>query len=224
MTGKQQRNISTKSSGFVYLWRDRMRKMYYIGSHMGEPDDGYICSSKWMQRAYARRPDDFKRRIIYVLPPGDTHYQLLEEEFRTLQMVQPSELGVRYYNRSTIVGFGTLKGGTLSAESRAKISAATMGMARSKGLKRSEATKEKLRLIALNRPQFTFAGQTHTPEVRAKMGNSHRGKPLSEEHKRSLSLVLMGNKRAVGNQIWLGRHHTEETKQKLRESGHAYPV
>ncbi len=192
-----------------------MRKMYYIGSHMGEPDDGYICSSKWMQRAYARRPDDFKRRIIYVLPPGNTHYQLLEEEFRTLQMIRSHEMGTRYYNRSTIVGFGTLKGGTLSAESRAKISASRQGKSTTIGQKRSEETKEKLRQLALNRPQLTFAGQKHTPETCAKMGDFHRGKPLSEAHKEKLRVLSMGNKYSVGKRNWLGKHHTEETKTKI---------
>ena len=29
--------------GFVYLWYDRKRKMFYIGSHWTTETDGYIC-------------------------------------------------------------------------------------------------------------------------------------------------------------------------------------
>lgn len=32
-------------TGFVYIWRDRKNKMFYIGSHMGKLDDGYIGSN-----------------------------------------------------------------------------------------------------------------------------------------------------------------------------------
>ena len=50
--------------GFVYIWYDRKHKRYYIGSHWGTEDDGYICSSKWMMQAYKLRPKDFTRKII----------------------------------------------------------------------------------------------------------------------------------------------------------------
>ena len=50
--------------GFIYIWRDRKHKRYYIGSHWGTEDDGYICSSPWMSQAYKHRPNDFKRRIL----------------------------------------------------------------------------------------------------------------------------------------------------------------
>ena len=68
--------------GFVYIWRDKKRKMYYIGSHWGTEDDGYICSSDRMRKAYRRRPDDFKRRVISRI---DTNREeLLDEEHRLL--------------------------------------------------------------------------------------------------------------------------------------------
>lgn len=37
--------------GFVYIWYDRKRKLYYIGSHKGNINDGYICSSNRMRNA-----------------------------------------------------------------------------------------------------------------------------------------------------------------------------
>lgn len=53
-------------SGFVYKWIDTSNGMYYIGSHKGTPDDGYIGSGTWFMRAYSKRPDSFVREILYV--------------------------------------------------------------------------------------------------------------------------------------------------------------
>lgn len=53
----------SKYLGFVYLWRDRKHKMYYLGSHVGAEDDGYIASAgPRFQRAFRKRPQDFKGR------------------------------------------------------------------------------------------------------------------------------------------------------------------
>lgn len=82
-------------SGFVYIWYDRKHKRFYVGSHWGTPDDGYICSSKWMKRNYERRPQDFKRRILAY---RDNRVSLVEEEFRWITMIKPEESGTRYYN------------------------------------------------------------------------------------------------------------------------------
>jgi len=83
-------------NGFVYIWYDRKHKRYYIGSHWGKEDDGYICSSRWMRNAYSRRPNDFKRKVLSRIDSqrGD----LLAEEYRWLQMIDPDELGKKYYN------------------------------------------------------------------------------------------------------------------------------
>lgn len=39
-------------AGFVYLWYDRKRKWFCIGSHMGRLDDNYTSSTGWMKKAY----------------------------------------------------------------------------------------------------------------------------------------------------------------------------
>lgn len=83
-------------SGFVYIWYDRKHKRYYVGSHWGPDDDGYICSSSWMNKAYKQRPHDFKRRIIARIYTSKK--DLLIEENRWLQMIKPEEMKIRYYN------------------------------------------------------------------------------------------------------------------------------
>ena len=85
--------------GFVYLWFDKKHKRYYVGSHWGKEDDGYICSSQWMRRAYERRPEDFKRRIIKKI--FSSRRELLDEEQRYLSMIKKEEVKVRYYNLRT---------------------------------------------------------------------------------------------------------------------------
>lgn len=82
--------------GFVYIWRDKKHKRYYIGCHWGTEDDGYICSSRWMRKSYRRRPNDFKRRILSKICTN--RLDLLEEEYKWICLIKEEELGKRYYN------------------------------------------------------------------------------------------------------------------------------
>lgn len=82
--------------GFVYIWYDRKRKMFYIGCHWGSINDGYICSSNRMRKAYRRRPQDFKRRILKTNIP--IREQTFEEEYSWFSMIKEEELGKKYYN------------------------------------------------------------------------------------------------------------------------------
>jgi hypothetical protein len=87
--------ILMDSFGFVYIWFDRKHKRYYIGRHWGHDFDGYVCSSNWMRDAYARRPEDFSRRILCRV---ETKEALFKEEERWLSYIKQEELGKRYYN------------------------------------------------------------------------------------------------------------------------------
>lgn len=52
--------------GIVYLWYDKFESKFYIGCHWGTKDDGYICSSSWMKRAYNKKTTRFyKKNFIY---------------------------------------------------------------------------------------------------------------------------------------------------------------
>ena len=78
---------------------------------------------------------------------------------------------------------------------------------------------------------FGGTSQRHTEDVKAKIGDAHRGKIVSpetckklseskkaknrrwtDEHKQKISIALTGE----GNPFY-GKHHTEETKEILRE-------
>lgn len=87
--------------GFVYLWFDKKHKRYYVGSHWGNPNDGYICSSDNMWQNHRNRPQDFKRRILKRIYTN--REDLLKEEQRWLDMIKPSEFGFRFYNKNAKV-------------------------------------------------------------------------------------------------------------------------
>lgn len=87
--------------GFVYVWYDRAKSMYYVGSHWGDDGDAYVCSSSWMKRSFSRRPEDFKRRIVARVSTSKS--DLRREEDRWLRMIKPHEMKPhnstpRYYN------------------------------------------------------------------------------------------------------------------------------
>jgi hypothetical protein len=95
--------------GFVYLWFDRKTKRFYIGSHWGTEDDGYVSSNPKVQEAYRERPQDFKRRILSRMTAN--RLDLYAEEKRWLDMIKGEEFGVRYYNiNKTVHGHGTVSG------------------------------------------------------------------------------------------------------------------
>lgn len=96
----------TSKYGFVYLWYDKKHKRYYVGSHWGYEDDGYVCSSSWMKKAYKYRPKDFKRRILKRVYTNKV--ELHEEENRYLSMISVTEIKPtnpqpRYYNLNLTV-------------------------------------------------------------------------------------------------------------------------
>jgi hypothetical protein len=200
--------------GFVYIWFDRKRKMYYIGCHWGTVDDGYICSSNRMRDAYRRRPQDFKRRLLRTNIKDKT--KVLEEEYRWLSKIKIEELGERYYNLSSR-HFGhwlmtndyksnkhPFFGKKHSEETKQKM----------RGRKVSEETREKLKESAIK--QFS------NPENRKKAGEANigrtsymAGKTHTDEARKKMSESLIGNvpwnKGKSGLQT-----HSEETRQKMR--------
>lgn len=125
--------------GFVYIWRDRKRNMYYIGCHWGTIEDGYICSSDRMRDAYRRRPQDFKRKIIKtnIISKPET----LKEEFRWLTLIPDEQLGKKYYNLSK-KHFGHWSSSNNSNKIRAKISEKKKGQL---GKKLSDETIDKIK-------------------------------------------------------------------------------
>lgn len=173
--------------GFIYIWYDKGRKMYYIGCHWGHENDGYKCSSNRMRDALRRRPNDFKRRIIKRNIPRES---LLNEEHKWLTLIPDDELGNKYYN------FNKYLFGHWSSDPKKAMSLREQNLgsnnpmfgkpAWNRGLKASEETRAKMRIAR--------ARQVFSPETRKKMAdrmrgenNCNYGKTLSDETKAKIS-------------------------------------
>ena len=210
--------------GFIYIWFDKKYTRFYIGSHWGHENDGYICSSRMMRQAYNRRPEDFKRRIISRI--YSNREDLLLEEERWLKMIDPdkttprnttveSRQSVRYYN----INLGTQSRWWSSDSNRMtisqKISAAKKGKSNPCSPEKAKAISE-AKKASFNRKQETL-GYKMSPEHIAKMAATKTGKPQSLESnaKRSAtvrSLVAAGVK--LGTQGPL----SDETKRKIGDA------
>lgn len=186
--------------GFVYIWYDRYRKIYYIGSHWGNENDGYICSSNRMRDAYRRRPNDFKRRILKT--NINDRKQTLIEEHKWLQLIDENDLGKKYYNlrqhqwghwstdQNSLMTIGekisrSMKGKNLgkiiSDEVKTKISKANLGK------KRTKEAKQKMSMIRIGTP-----GPKISDSGKEKLRKINTGKKLSEETKKKISMSKKG--------------------------------
>jgi hypothetical protein len=108
---------------FVYMWYDKARKMFYIGSHTGSVDDNYTSSSRWLSGEIRYRPQDFRRRIVKILA---TKAEAAKLEYGLICSIQDWEFGTRYYNLKMGKPKGSPawnKGKPLSSETKAKMSA-----------------------------------------------------------------------------------------------------
>lgn len=84
---------------FIYLWRDRLNKKWYLGKHKGSPDDDYTHSSDVMPRFKKKyTPYYMKRRIVAF----GTHEEICILEGKLLKSRQNKEFKWKqYYNERT---------------------------------------------------------------------------------------------------------------------------
>lgn len=184
--------------GFVYIWFDKQRKMFYIGCRWGYESDGYICSSNRMRLAYYRRPQDFKRKILARVYTNRT--DLLEEEFKWLSLIKKKELGKRYYNiRQHHFGhwINTPKADLIKQKNSNNVERAKKVSAKMKGKPKSAEHKEKIRQARL--------GKKHTPETIEKIRmNSH----VARDYNDSIFKAKMS---------YAARNRSVETRKKISD-------
>lgn len=203
-----------EKEGFIYLWFDKKRRMYYLGCHWGTIDDRYVCSSKWMRDAYRYRPEDFNRRIV---KRGIKRESLLEEEYRLLLMIKETELSKRYYNLSKN-HFGHWAIDEQSNKTvREKLSEATKKLHQDPIYKQKflegrkklpPRTEEAIRKTAL-----ANTGKKRTDETKQKISAANSGKvkgPLSLETKLKLGDALSGQ-----SNPFYGKQHEPELKKRM---------
>jgi hypothetical protein len=100
--------VITENTAFVYIWYNKVKRMFYIGKHYGSVNDGYVCSSKMMLIDYNRNPDHFKRRILGYVNEIDGN-QSLQAELKWLSLIPDEQLGKKYYNLKN-KNFGNTRG------------------------------------------------------------------------------------------------------------------
>lgn len=195
--------------GFVYIWYDRKHKRYYIGSHWGTTDDGYICSSRWMRKAFRRREQDFRRRIIAIV---HSRADLLKEEERWLQMIKENEVGSRYYNlqRTThhwhsnpdkMKSIGEKISKALTGRKRPDISIALTGRKITRKSPKPFSDEHKKNLSEAGK------GRAFDTETRNKISKANIGKKRSDD--------IRDQRRELNKQIHTGMKRSEETKIRM---------
>ena len=220
--------------GFVYIWFDRKHRRFYIGSHWGTEQDGYICSSRWMRKSYKRRPIDFKRRVIAIVHDRKL---LLEEEHRWLSMIPKEELGRSYYNLTHH------KNGHWAANSDSRTVAQKISDSHKNdpnwgawwvGKKQTDEHRQKHSKAKKGRrlsPSTEFK-QGDIPwhkgtkglivvsdETKRKIGEAGKGRVVAKATRQKLSArIITDETREKLRQVNLGKHHSAESKLKMSAS------
>ena len=189
-------------TGFVYYWSNNLNQKWYIGSHKGTPDDGYISSSKVFKRAVEKYGiENFTRIILY----RGENYRQVEDDI--LKMLKAAQYFGSYNLRNS--SKGGIDGYKHSEETKAKISKAHIGKIV------SEETKTRLSLSHIgNAPSeesrkkssLSNKGQKRSEEFCERISNARKGIIFTEEQLINMSSSHIGNK------------HTEETKAKMSRS------
>jgi hypothetical protein len=185
--------------GFVYIWFDRKHKRYYIGAHWGTEYDGYVCSSSWMKKAYSRRPQDFKRRILERVYSNRKQTFIAEEKY--LDLIKKEEFGKRYYNLKNIKGHWSITEEKIKSISQ-RISEAHKNNPDfgvwNRGLKRSEEVRKKISESTSKSMKLHYEKNPRTQETKKLISkNSSR---LQKEKKIGMH----------------GKKHSDETINKMK--------
>jgi len=207
-------------TGFIYIWRDKKHNRYYVGSHLGEENDSYVCSSSWMKQAYKHRPEDFKRRILKRNIPSN---MLLDEEFKWLQMIGQSELGKKYYNMRNCRSNLWYQIDEKKLSVAEKISRSNTGQRRSDEQCKKMSEAQKGRTLSIEHREKianTLRNQKQSEETKLKRSMSMMGRVVSEETRAKLSAA---SKRQVASlearqkmsEAKKGRKLSDETKRKM---------
>lgn len=209
--------------GFIYIWYDRKHKKYYIGSHWGTENDGYICSSRNMKKNYKRRPQDFKRRIVERVTTD--RKELLETEDKWLQLATKNP--TRYYNKNFKTGGYWWLNEKTKKEVAKKVSEGNKGKV--PWIKGKTHSKETRRKIKEARSKQVIS---HSEETRRKISKAHKGKKVSEETRRKISINSRNMSQETKDKIGMGAKgripwnkgisgsikHSDETKEKIRQT------
>lgn len=233
--------IRNKKNGKVYIGSAAKSLKLRLRVHLNYLRKG-VHSNIYLQRAWNKYGErSFEFVVILRCPPE----RCLKEEQRYLDLHQSFKFSNGYNRRpvaennlGVLVGKETRaklsaakKGVPHSNAHRKHIGESLRGKKKSsthiaslqkahKGKRLSEAHKaaisrgsKKAQASAAYRKRMSEAckGRIVSLETRRKISEANKGRVTSEYTRKRISETNTGNK------YWLGRHHTEETKQKLRD-------
>ena len=168
--------------GIVYQWINIENNKYYIGSHFGYLNDGYISSGKIFQQEYALHKNKMMRIILYI---GEDFRKVEEFYLKYIDVAKD----MQSYNMKNSVLWGGVPVNKLSLETRAKISEALRKRVR-KPMTQEQKQKisqtltgrklpieycEKRRINSLG-GKNPFYGKKHTDETKLKISLANKGK------------------------------------------------
>jgi len=196
--------------GYIYKTTNLINNKIYIGQHQrDEFDKKYYGTGKLIQRELKKYgKENFKVEIIEWLDSVD---KLNEAEIKFIAAFDSKNPSIGY-NISCGGQMGWMKGVHLSEETKEKIRNANAGHKFKKGepsaFKGKYHSKESLLKMSLAKK-----GKQLPFNTREKARLSRLGKPLTEEHRKNISIASIGKK---GTNT--GKHFSEEHKRKISES------
>lgn len=192
--------------GFVYIWYDKKRKLYYIGSHWGTEDDGYICSSHIMRKAYRRRPKDFKRRVLRIVKTSRKDLFEAEQYFFD-KIIEKNKMHL-YYN----ICFNIKDHWSSDSDKRLTVS---------EKIKKNHNTPEMKKKFS--EAKLGNKNPMKNPEVSKRVADKNRGRvapnkgiPQTEEQKKQQSITMKTKYETGEINIWnKGKKFTDEEKKNI---------
>ena len=157
---------------FLYCWTDTTRNMLYVGTHKGNPDDGYVCSGKLMLEEYNKRPQDFIREIIAF----GSYKDMIIFETKILKTANAA-LDKSFYNQHNGDGNFFNKGHTKATKAKLKISRNKRTDKPNAGKHPSDEARAKQSAAAVKR-SLTLEGKKHLSEAGKKSAKNRSIDPM----------------------------------------------
>lgn len=230
----------TKCKYYVYIYSYPDGTPFYVGKGSGRRDRVHLCDAKagrnkdkWAVRVISKLLREGSQPLITRVAESLSETEALDLEKSLIARYGRKDLGTGCLTNATDGGDGAVG---LSPEKARRGTEAIMEWVRTKrvvdeeykkriseGLKDyykthkvSEETRQKIsqKMTGSSNP---FYGKSHSSSSRKSMSESHKGVPLSENHRKSLSAATKG-KRGGENNGFFGKQHSEESKNKIGSS------
>lgn len=148
----------------------------------------------------------------------DIIYRCTLEQLDECEIKLIKEYNSRYYDNKIYglnlnTGGGSNRGGTISEETRQKMSESQKKRTNSPEYKKILSERMKGNTYWKYQEVNPFKGRYHSEETKDINRSTHLGKKMSEDTRYKMSLATEGE-----NNGFYGKHHTEETKRKMSEA------